>query len=200
MADTLTTKPHNVSGEANTLEFIMRRFLDRHSFTTLCMVLEFDEDKKQVSVKPMVHEFTGAGDKIDNEVIHGIPVMRLQRGGSAVIMDPVPGDIGMMLSCDRDISVVKSTSAPALPGSNRMHSYSDAIYLGGVINGEPTQYIRFADDGLHIVAPKGLFIDGPVQTTSTIIAAGDITAGGISLETHVHGGVESGNNSTSGPQ
>ncbi len=53
-----------------------------------------------MSVKPMVEGFTGGGDLIPNSVIHGVPVWRLQRGASAVIMPPVEGDIGLIAICD----------------------------------------------------------------------------------------------------
>jgi phage baseplate assembly protein gpV len=42
-------------------------------------------------------------------------------------------------------------------------------------------------------------IDGPVVTTDTIDTPGDITSGGISLQTHVHSGVQSGGSNTGGP-
>lgn len=41
-------------------------------------------------------------------------------------------------------------------------------------------------------------IDGPVETTSTIDSNGDITAGTVSLQNHVHSGVQAGG-SNSGP-
>jgi len=42
-------------------------------------------------------------------------------------------------------------------------------------------------------------IDGPVVTTSTIDSDGDITAGTISLQSHVHSGVQSGGSNTGTP-
>jgi hypothetical protein len=47
-----------------------------------------------------------------------------------------------------------------LPGSNRTHSYSDAIYLGGVLNAEPSQYVKFANDGIDIVSPLVVQVNG----------------------------------------
>jgi phage baseplate assembly protein gpV len=55
--------------------------------------------------------------------------------------------------------------------------------------------ILFNKDGsIAINAPGGISIKGTVTST------GDMTAGNISLEKHVHGGVESGSSNTSGPQ
>ncbi|MCZ5831955.1 hypothetical protein O5345_06120 [Escherichia coli] len=44
---------------------------------------------------------------ISNSVLYDLPVWRLQRGNSAVIMDPVAGDIGLIAICDKDTSLVR---------------------------------------------------------------------------------------------
>lgn len=195
MNNLLTTQPKDMHSDANALEFVMRRFLDRHGFITVGQVVSFNKEKNQVNIMPMLHAFTGSGSKVDGEVIYGIPVSRIQRGNSAIIMDPVPGDIGMMFICDRDISTIKETKKPALPGTNRMHSFSDAIYLGSILGEEPTQSIEFSDN-IKITAPNGIEInglkihgDGKLQLVT-----------GVVVDTHVHGGVESGGATTSPPE
>ncbi|WP_233471674.1 Gp138 family membrane-puncturing spike protein [Enterobacter asburiae] len=141
-----TTRPQDTATDANSQQFLMHQFLMGKSFITLAIVTSVSDSGEVVSVKPMVEGFTGGGDLIPNSVIHGVPVWRLQRGASAVIMPPVEGDIGLIAICDRDITAVKKTKQSALPGSNRTHSYSDAIYLGGVLNAEPSQYVKFANE------------------------------------------------------
>ena len=153
-----TNRPQDTSSEANAQQFLMQQFLMGKAFISLALVLdvkasEDDEDDVFLSVKPLVEGFSGGGDLISNSPIHGVPVWRLQRGASAVIMTPVAGDIGLIAMCDRDITPIKKTRQAALPGSNRTHSYSDAIYLGGVLNGKPSQYVKFSNDGIDIVSP-----------------------------------------------
>jgi hypothetical protein len=86
---------------------------------------------------------------IPNSVVYNVPVWRLQRGNSAVIMDPVVGDIGIIASCDRDNSIVRANRKQSVPGSKRTHSKTDAIYFGGVLNNQPTQYVQFADNAIN---------------------------------------------------
>lgn len=148
-----TNRPQDTSSEANAQQFLMHQFLMGKAFITLALVTSVNDSGEVVSVKPMVEGFTGGGDRIPSSVISGVPVWRLQRGASAVIMPPVVGDIGLIAICDRDITAVKATQESALPGSNRTHSYSDAIYLGGVLNAEPSQYVKFSNDGIDIVSP-----------------------------------------------
>ncbi len=157
-----TTRPQDTATDANSQQFLMHQFLMGKSFITLAIVTSVNESGEVVSVKPMVEGFTGGGDLIPNSVIHGVPVWRLQRGASAVIMPPVEGDIGLIAICDRDITAVKKTKQSALPGSNRTHSYSDAIYLGGVLNAEPSQYVKFANDGIDIVSPLVVNVNGDI--------------------------------------
>lgn len=155
-----TNRPQDTSSEANAQQFLMHQFLMSKAFITLALVTSVSDSGEVVSVKPMVDGFTGGGDRIPSGVISGVPVWRLQRGASAVIMPPVAGDIGMIAMCDRDITSVKATKDAALPGSNRTHSYSDAIYLGGVLNAEPSQYVKFSNDGIDIVSPLVVQVNG----------------------------------------
>ena len=160
MMNLFTNRPQDTSSEANAQQFLMHQFLMGKAFITLSLVTAVNDSGEVVSVKPMVDGFTGGGDRIPSGVISGIPVWRLQRGASAVIMPPVVGDIGLIAICDRDITAVKATKDAALPGSNRTHSYSDAIYLGGVLNAEPSQYVKFTNDGIDIVSPLVVQVNG----------------------------------------
>ncbi|MGL9734786.1 MAG: hypothetical protein ACR5LF_00670 [Symbiopectobacterium sp.] len=74
-------------------------------------------------------------------VVYNRPVYRAQRGNSAIIMNPVPEDIGWIAVCDRDNSVACANRKESVPGSCLAHSKSDAIYIG-----RHTQYVG---DGRH---------------------------------------------------
>ena len=161
MPNLFTTQPHDTSSEANATQFMMHQMLMSKAFITLAVVTEVNETGDILTVKPMVEGFTGSGERIPKSEIYGVPVWRLQRGASAVIMPPVVDDIGLIAICDRDISSVKSTRESALPGSNRTHNYADAIYLGGVLNADPSQYVKFSNDGIDIVSPLLLSIEAP---------------------------------------
>lgn len=161
----------------------------------------------EVDVQPLVHQQDGQGRTTPHGVITGVPYLRVQGGASAIIIDPQIGDIGYIIVSGRDISnVIKSRKASA-PGSFRMHSMSDCVYVGGYLNDAPTQYIIMTGDGVRIVSPYtvkieaqsaeiacNLKVDGDVEVT------GDVTAGNISLKTHTHGGVQKGGGSTDEPQ
>ncbi|VEB99924.1 Mu-like prophage protein gp45 [Cedecea lapagei] len=232
----LKVRPDDINTDANVQHFVMDKFLSGKAFITVAMVKASypGEGNKMsfVDVQPMVHGTTGAGDLVESGVIHNVPVFRIQRGSSAIIMDPVVGDIGWIACCDEDIRNVKKTHSPALPASSRKHNYGDAIYMGGLLNVAPTQYARLHDGGIDIVSPLDVNINGnnvainakakasvnaPVIELNgaltqgsgshggnasfggSVTAAGEVTGSGIKLSTHTHGGVQSGNSNTQGP-
>ncbi|HFR9155174.1 TPA: phage baseplate protein [Yersinia enterocolitica] len=142
-----------------------------------------------VDVLPLVADVRSSDRTIiQGSQIYSIPVWRLQRGGSAIIMDPVVGDIGLIAVSDVDISVARATRKESVPGSLRTHSQSDAIYFGGVLNGQPTQFIEFTDGAINITSPNPVNItcskanitapDGVEMQTPLLHVSGNITADG----------------------
>lgn len=110
----------------------------------------------QVDIQVLVDMVDGQGNTVQHGTISNVPYFRLQGGTNAVIVDPSPGDIGMACFCSRDISAVKSVKDSAPPGSWRSHDFSDALYLGGFLNGTPTSYIQITDGGILVHNTSGV--------------------------------------------
>ena len=110
----------------------------------------------QVDIQVLVDMVDGQGNTVQHGTISNVPYFRLQGGTNAVIVDPSPGDIGMACFCSRDISAVKSVKDAAPPGSWRSHDFSDALYLGGFLNGTPTSYIQITDGGILVHNTSGV--------------------------------------------
>lgn len=160
-----TVRPQDINTESNAQEFMFRAMLNQNAFILPVRVEKVKPGEAgsapMVNVTPLVLGFSGDGSPTGSSQIFNIPVWRLQRGSSALIMDPVVGDIGLMLCCDKDISRVKETRKEAMPGSANTHNESDGIYLGGMLNSEPVQYVKFADDGIDVVSPLVVNVDAP---------------------------------------
>jgi hypothetical protein len=101
--------------------------------------------------------------------------MRLQGGTNAVILDPKVDDIGIAVFASRDISSVIANKGPANPGSRRMHSMADGLYIGGVLNGTPEQYVQFSDAGITLSSPNAITLQAPAVTidASAVVIATD---------------------------
>lgn len=156
-----------------------------------------------VQVQPMISMVDGGGNTTPHGTIYNIPYTRVYGGVNAVIMDPAVGDIGYMVVADRDISSWKSqvvgnqtqggqgASSPTTqgsgaitPGSNRRFNMADGIYIGGVLNQTPKQFVTFQSGGITIQDINGNKIvmeSGDVTITAPkIILNGTVYLGGAS--------------------
>lgn len=185
------SQSQNQSNDSDAFASSFNKLLNSNYFIRLATVtaVRGTAPNLVVDVLPLVAEVRSSDRTIiQGSQIYNIPVWRLQRGGSAIIMDPVVGDIGLIAVCDVDISVARAARKESVPGSNRTHSQSDAIYFGGVLNGQPTQFIEFADSELNITSPNPVNItcskanitapDGIDAITPLLNVSGDIRAGG----------------------
>lgn len=154
-----------------------------------------------VDVLPLVTLQDGLGCPYPRETVYHAPYLRIQGGSSAIIMDPKPGDIGFIVISGRDHSHAIRTRAPSPPASNRLFAMQDCVYVGGFLNDAPNQYIHFTDEGIRIVTPGKVEIDAASVTANCdITTTGDVKAGGVSLKSHTHTGVQPGAGNSGKPQ
>ena len=159
-------KPQSTWGEFNNLAFMVQQALGKMQTATLVRV-ESCTNAGGVSpvgfvdVTPLVNQIDAQGNPTPHVTIHNVPYFRLQGGANGVIIDPVAGDIGVCVFASRDISKVKSTKKQANPGSFRQYSFSDGMYLGGMLNGTPTQYVQFSAAGIKIHSPTAVVLEAP---------------------------------------
>ena len=176
-----------------------------------------------VDVQPLIQMRAGDGSLWDHGQLFRLPYVRVQGGTNAVILDPQPGDLGLAWFASRDISALKASPATyrgtggalgAPPGSQRQFDMSDGMYMGGILNGAPTSWVRFTTGGdVEVLSPgkvtiqaptielKGAVVqtDGDVSMSGTATVAVDVIGGGISLKNHTHGGVTAGGANTAVP-
>lgn len=178
----------DANGEWNRLQFAIRQVMNRMATTNLVVVRAVEEtaDGFTVDVQPMVAQVDGAGNAVPHGVIHNLPVWRVQGGTSAVIVVPTVGDIGIAVFASTDISGVKRAKEPTTPGSGRRFDWADGMYLGGILNAAPTQFIRLDQDGVTITslaavtinAPDGAIINGDATVNGNASVDGDVSATG----------------------
>jgi GpV Apex motif/Phage protein Gp138 N-terminal domain len=154
----------------------------------------------------MVNQMDSKDQGLAQPILYNVPYLRIQGGANAVIIDPKAGDIGICLFTSRDISSIKNTRKQGNPASLRTFSLSDGLYLGGILNAQPDQYVRFSDSGIELVSPTkvtitspSMVLNGPVTLNGSMTASGDVTASGISLKNHKHSGVTAGGSQTGTP-
>lgn len=216
--------PNDVASEFATLQFIVQQALSRVQTLTLVRIVDCTNEGGIVpvgtcTVQPLVNLMSGDRVAFKHRPLYKLPYLRVQGGANAVIIDPQPGDIGLAGFCSRDISAVKNSKDIANPGSFRQFDMADGIYIGGCLNGVPTQYIVFADDGVSIVSPTEITLQAPtvrilgelqqsngdasfaqnVDVGGDVTVQGEVTAGNIPLTTHKHTGVTPGGGTSGTP-
>jgi hypothetical protein len=154
-------------------------------------------DQWTVDVLPLAAMIDGAGKATQHGTVFNIPVMASSGANGAIIVKPAVGDIGLMVCADRDHSSVVRAKGPANPGSKRMHDLSDGFYLGGFGSINTAAHYIVADE-------NGFTIKGNITVTGAITATGGVTAGQgtgdqVTLQSHTHGGVQSGGSLTAAP-
>lgn len=228
-------KPYTTADEYHALTFVIQQLLSRVATITLVKVVACTNDGGVapygfVDVIPLVNQITADNRSIPHGTLFRLPYARLQGGANAVILDPQPDDIGLAAFCSRDISAVKADPSAAVananaskggapPGSARQYDMADGLYLGGFLNGTPTQYVRFSAAGVTVLSPTVVRVQAPIielvgevlqsggnvtmaadlQVDGTIHANVDVVADDISGKTHTHGGVQSGGSNTAVP-
>jgi hypothetical protein len=185
-------------GQYNQLAFIVQQLLGKAQTATVVKVLSCTNDGGLspvglVDLLPLVNQVDGNGSPTPHGQISNIPYFRIQGGTSAVIMDPQVGDLGIAIFASRDISQVKVNKTQSLPGSSRQFDWQDGMYLGGLLNGVPQQYVQFNSSGITINSPSlitliapTIALQGAVTMSEGLTVTDDVIANGISLDTHTH--------------
>lgn len=176
-----------------------------------------------VNATQLTAQSDARGNSLPMPSIPTLPHYRVQAGIAALVIDPVPGDIGIFSACKQDISGVKQgTAAPVPAGSFRTFSQSDSVMTGTIHTKAPKVWIEIKQDQTIVIhAPAGVKIEtdqsvqvnagasvditapavnitGAVTVNGSITSTGDVSAGGISSMHHTHPGDSGG--STGAPR
>ena len=141
-----------------------------------------------VDVIPMLLDTSTNNLVLEQTTIYNVPYMRYQGGSSAVKLDPAPGDLGLAMFAEQDITNLKQTQGAGPPATDRMHSTADALYIGGVLNPDPTQYVEFLSNagGINIVSPAAISLQAGTSVNIQAGTTAHITApGGLTIDANV---------------
>lgn len=174
--------PQDTNSEVNRVSFAVRRILAQYRTLVPVKVIAVAAGQGSppgpgtVSVQPLVQQIDGSGNATSHGTVNGIQCARMQGGPWTIIVDPAVGDFGFVICADRDMSGVVANSAESPPGSRRMQSLSDGIYVGQILNPVSKAYLWLRSDGtLKIADGGGLVLDtaGGAWTMT-----GDLTVNG----------------------
>lgn len=164
--------------EGRMQEWIIQRLIRQIHTATLVKVLKVYPAAGAVGfvdVQPLIQQQTTNNVVIDSAPMYRMPFMRVQGGQSALIIDPVAGDLGLAVFCERDITAVVRTQDEGPAPTNRAYDAGDGVYLGGFLNQDPQQWLKFAPTGGSELVSPLFSIDGEVRTTGNVSVGSGFT-------------------------
>ncbi len=135
----------------------LRRFLFKNIDKALpAMVLSHDRVNNSVRVRPLITMVDSEGATVRREPIPNVPVLNLGGGGFFINFNLPPGQQGMIFGFDRDMSLFLQSQAESRPNTERMHSFSDSIFI-------PQQWFDYVIAGEDSAAMVIQNLDGSVK-------------------------------------
>ena len=161
-----------------------RRLAESICVAAVVSVTAFDPAKMTVDVQPLSKHLQN-GKYESQPPILSIPVACTRSGGFFIRPWIKEGDVGVVLYLDHDMDSAVSGGKETQPLTERNHSTTDAVFVGGIVAGSytarglPSESLVLAtDDGSIYVAvtKSGVQILGNVHVEGQIVASKDIIA------------------------
>lgn len=168
-------------------------------------IVSFDPATKTAQVEIMLKMVDEDDAPVDYPPLTDCPCVFTRGGGFHVVHPYKAGDNGLVLFSDRCLDGWFESGQAAVPMDYRIHSMSDAYFIGGADNMTDVSPIQSdamfigKDDnsaGLQINADGSVILKGTSFTIEPITNAAQVNVNGKPVDGHTHGGVQGGNSNT----
>lgn len=167
---TSNRKPNTGASLYNALDFLIDSQIKQKVNVAIpvrvdsCTKPGVDAPAGYVSATPLVTQRDAEGNALGQVSIPQLPFFRLSCGEAAIVADPQPGDVGLAVFAQSDISgLTAGNTEPVTPGSFRSFDMSDGIYLGGILGKTPKVYIHLDPEKgeITIKCPEKVTVETP---------------------------------------
>lgn len=190
--------PADTAGLGAMLRSVIRKAMMQQDGMLPAVVVSATRPGRAV-VRPAIQMVSTGGDALPRAQLFDIPVLALGGGGFCINWPLKPGDTGWIEASDRDIGLwlQGGGAGDVKPNSHRIHSFSDGRFIPDALfnftlpaDGEGALCIQSLSGDVNIcVGPDTIKMNAP----------GGVWINNIRMDTHVHGGVQSGPSDTAGP-
>lgn len=178
------------------------------------LVVDYDSSTYTITAKPAIKKKYLDGEVLSMPDIFKVPVIYPKTNLGHITFPLKPGDSVLLLVCQRDTDTFVLDNKEVEPPTNRKFELQDAVALPGFtatnannVDTDEALTVRYnqsfiklkEDNSIEINAVNDVTINGDV-TVNGNLTADEVTADGIDLSTHTHGGVEPGAGFTGEPQ
>ena len=189
--------------EAGLLDFSGDKLFESLEKITVAEVISYNPTTNRAVLQILNQAVTSDGQKLPRKPLEDIPVVQLSGGGFTVNFPIQQGDKGILLACDRDISVFKQNLTTYAPATYQKHRYKDSFFLPLLVNGgfgsstsltvsnASGVILSISNDSVVINTPQ-LTINSSTTTTSGELKAGNGATGTFSNSVTVANGIVTG--------
>lgn len=212
----INDKAREVAGDSYTdgQAQIENKMMDVHTALP-AIVIDFDPETRTITAQPTIQRTFSGGEGMSGDVnlppCMDVPVVFPMGGGYELTFPIKEGDECLLIFAERCIDGWFDSGEPTPPKDFRQHDLSDAFALVGVrslANKQPVwtdgvelhgkgNHVRIDSDSVELGAGGAtLKLTGGGLNCSVPITAPNLITDKMNINTHVHGGVQSGGSST----
>jgi hypothetical protein len=148
--------PANYDSLLGMLRHCFNKFMQGIDGVIPAQVVAYNRDLRRASVRPLIPLVATNGDQIPRAQIASVPVVEFGGGGFVISTNLLPGDKGVIMACDRDISLYLQSLEEARPNSFRIKDFADSFFIPTVL----LNYILDSEDANNLVLQSN---DGTVK-------------------------------------
>lgn len=146
-------------------------------------VIAYDIDSNRAQVQPLIKISSTSGDAISRAQVASVPVVQIGGSGYVINIPLQTGDFGLLIACDRDISLFLQGYTESAPNTARIKDFADSYFIPTVLknviiasedreniviqNNSGSIKIALHIDKVKIVAPR-LAVEGNITASGTI--------------------------------
>ena len=203
----MSKTPLNILGKQTDKLDVLLNSLKKNIFFKLnvCLpanVIKYNSSNNTVDIQPSIQVVLTDNKFMDMPQIFDVPVLELGGKGLSVKIPLEAGDTGIVIFCDRDISLFKQEKKNTQPNTLRKHDLADGIFIPMKFgnSGSSNISIQNTDGSVKFeITSSGINVKGNIVVDGEITATDVKTDTNISLKSHKHLDVRSGSDTSGLP-
>lgn len=179
----------NINDLSTLIDVLTKNIFINFNVCLPAVVTSYDNTKNQVDLQPAIQEVLTNNNFLTMPQIFNIPVLELGGKGLSVKIPLQEGDTGIVIFCDRDISLFKQEKKNTQPNTLRKHDLSDGIFIPMRFGNSGSSNIMIqSEDGntQFEVTSSGINVKGNITVDGEITATDVKTTTNVSLKNHTH--------------
>lgn len=180
----MNSKLNEIQSLDGILQMLKRNIFIELNVCLPATVVSYNSADNTVDLQPAIQAVLKDNSFVSLPQIFDIPVLELGGKSLSVKIPLQEGDTGIVVFCDRDISLFKQEKKNTQPNTLRKHDLSDGIFIPmkfGNSGASSNISIESADGNTKLeITPNGIKVKGDITVE------GDVVADGISLKNHTH--------------